>query len=244
MAEKLANEHEKKLTRELKGKQVAEQLEARATYDQKSSSSLSQLSQRATTSLSTAASQPDSNSNAASASSPAPSESNTSPSPPVNSQEASNPKPKARPSKPPTQPPNDNRFGPDSLAPPPPWYQRMWNHRPGTTAWTADEQQAHRSYIIPHPLQAMKNNLVRSWTIVLTPTWKLLKGMRDSAASGLPKAVLLEVWKMTADGGQRKLLMKSKEIFDKKVAEEEERQRQEREGTASSNNDRNGEHSS
>ncbi|CAG7854934.1 SubName: Full=Uncharacterized protein {ECO:0000313/EMBL:CCA70344.1} [Serendipita indica DSM 11827] len=251
VAERLAKEHAKRLKRELKGKQMAEQIETRAIHEKQTSSGLlpqSQYNQRATTSLSTAASQPDSSSSTASASSSSPPESsNDSASPPVKAQTTTlggtKPTPKAQASKPPTQPPNDNRFGPDAFAPPAPWYQRMWNYRPGTTAWTADEQYAHRSYIIPHPLEAMKNNLVRSWTLVLTPTWKLLKGMKESVNSGLPKTVLLEMWKLTADDGQRKLIKRSKEAFDKKVAEEEERQRLEREDGTSSN-DRNGERSS
>ncbi|KAG8788980.1 hypothetical protein FRC16_001280 [Serendipita sp. 398] len=134
-------------------------------------------------------------------------------------------------------PPTDKRFAPDKI-PYVPWYRRWTNYRPSPTGWTADEDHGHRSYIIPQPLEAVKNNLMRSWSAVFTPTWKLIKALRVSYASGAQKQIWRDAWRFTAEGEQKQLLERANQLFREHV--QRERDRLEEERGSKGDNDRNG----
>ena len=118
--------------------------------------------------------------------------------------------------------PVDRRFAPEKI-PRLPWYRKLYNYTPPPTGWTSDEEYGHRSYIIPHPLQAAKDNLMRSWATVLTPTWKVTKALGTSFTSGGQTRLWGEVWKYSWEGGQLGLITQARASWQKKVLEETER---------------------
>lgn len=136
------------------------------------------------------------------------------------------------PSPAPIPPPVDRRFAPEKIARLP-WYRKLTNYTPPPTGWTSDEEYGHRSYIIPHPIRAAKDNLMRSWATVLTPTWKLTKALGASFTSGSQTRVWGEVWKYSREGGQVGLITQARATWRKKVLDESERiekEKQERSG--------------
>lgn len=126
-----------------------------------------------------------------------------------------------------TPAPIDRRFAPEKIARLP-WYRKLYNYTPPPTGWTADEDYGHRSYIIPHPIRAAKDNLMRSWATVLTPTWKVTKALVTSFTSGSQIRVWNEAWKYSWEGGQMKLVNQARESWKKRMLEEEERQEKEK----------------
>lgn len=128
-----------------------------------------------------------------------------------------------QPTLPPSPPPPiDRRFAPDKVVRPP-WYRRLYNYTPPPTGWTSDETYGHRTYIIPHPIHAAKENLMRSWALVLTPTWKVTKALGTSFTSGSQRKFWGEMWKFSREGGHAGLVAQVRAGWQKKVLEETER---------------------
>jgi hypothetical protein len=123
---------------------------------------------------------------------------------------------------PPHPPPIDHRFAPEKVARAP-WYRRLYNYTPPPTGWTSDETYGHRTYIIPHPIHAAKENLMRSWAVVLTPTWKVTKALVTSFTSGSQRRFWGEMWNFSREGGQVGLVVQIRTGWQKKVLEERER---------------------
>lgn len=130
--------------------------------------------------------------------------------------------------------PPDRRWSP-AVIPRRPWYRQLFDYQPPPTGWTVDEDYGHRSYILPHPLMAAKENLIRSWSRVLTPTWKLTKALKESFTSSSQSRFWADMWKYTMAGGQADLVRTSHAMFRKKVEEMEKKQREEAEKAAAEN---------
>lgn len=133
----------------------------------------------------------------------------------------------------PPQPP-DRRWSPPVI-PRRPWYRQIFNYQPPPTGWTLDEDYGHRGYILPHPLRMAKENLIRSWSRVLTPTWKFTKALKESFTSSNQSRFWADMWKYTMAGGQADLLRTTHAIFRKKVEEIEKKQREEQENSTTEN---------
>ncbi|KAG8807159.1 hypothetical protein FRC17_004616 [Serendipita sp. 399] len=140
-----------------------------------------------------------------------------------------------RPSQAPARPKLDNRFAPEKI-PYVPWYRRLTNYRPAPTGLTADEEHAHRSYIVPHPIEAVKNNLLRSWSAVFVPTWRLVKALKVSFTSGAQTQIWRDAWSFTAEGEQTKLLTRANQLFKEHIARERKRLEQEKASRPDENN--------
>ena len=123
---------------------------------------------------------------------------------------------------PPPAVPVDRRFAPEKIVRPP-WYRRIYNYTPPPTGWTSDEAYGHRTYIVPHPIHAAKENLMRSWSLVLTPTWKVTKALGASFTSGTQRRYWAEMWNFSRSGGHARLVEHVKSGWNKKMLEETER---------------------
>jgi hypothetical protein len=133
-----------------------------------------------------------------------------------------------KPTLPPPPPaPIDRRFASDKVVRPP-WYRRLYNYTPPPTGWTSDETYGHRTYIIPHPIHTAKENLMRSWALVLIPTWKVTKALGTSFTSGSQRRFWGEMWKFSRDGGHAGLVAQIRTGWQKKVLEETERMEKEK----------------
>lgn len=104
-----------------------------------------------------------------------------------------------------------------------PWYRRMFDRTPSPTHPTLDDRTGHRLFLLPHPLRFAKTKLERSWSIMLTPTFKFVTLLSQSFTSGDQARFRRKLIDHVRSGDNARVWTEVRTIWDATVQKEQER---------------------